>query len=104
MPGAGSVTPGPTASTIPAPSWPITAGQRIGSVPSIAFRSEWQIPPACSRTRTSPGPGAASSSASTAGARADAVEDGGADPQLSAPRATRSPGGACWSSRSSSTE
>ena len=38
------------------------------SVPSIAFRSEWQTPPARSRTRTSPGPGRASSSASTAGA------------------------------------
>ena len=36
-PAATRVTPAPTASTTPAPSWPNTAGQRVSEVPSIAF-------------------------------------------------------------------
>ena len=46
-------TPGPTASTTPAPSCPSTAGQRVGAVPSIAFQSEWHTPLAWSLTSTS---------------------------------------------------
>ena len=65
-PARGRRTPAPTASTTPAPSCPSTAGQRVGAVPSIALKSEWQTPLACSRTRTSPGPGGASSSSCTA--------------------------------------
>ena len=58
-------TPAPTASTTPAPSCPSTAGQRVADVPSIALRSLWQTPLACSRTSTSPARGAARSSSRT---------------------------------------
>ena len=55
------VTPSPTASTTPAPSWPSTIGQRPSpSSPSARCRSEWQTPAAAIRTRTSPGPGGSS--------------------------------------------
>ena len=43
-PAATRVTPGPTASTTPAPSWPSTAGHGVSAVPSTAFWSEWQTP------------------------------------------------------------
>ena len=36
-PGRTRVTPGPTASTMPAPSCPSTAGQGVVAVPSIAL-------------------------------------------------------------------
>src|SRR5262249_33606036 len=55
-----AVTPRPTASTTPAPSWP----KRIGSFPPRGRCPRFQVsvsaPPtsvASSRTRTSPGPG-----------------------------------------------
>ncbi len=51
------VTPGPTASTIPAPSCPRTTGTGYGMVPSMTLTSEWQSPAALRATRTSPGPG-----------------------------------------------
>ena len=71
-PPATRVTPAPTASTTPAPSCPSTAGQRVSAVPSIALKSEWQTPLACSRTSTSPGPGGASSSSCTSSGAARA--------------------------------
>src|SRR5205807_8886590 len=51
------VTPGPTASTVPAPSWPRTIGVRKGIFPSMTDRSEWQTPVAPIRTSTSPSRG-----------------------------------------------
>ena len=61
-PGRTRRTPGPTASTMPAPSWPSTAGHGVVAVPSIAFRSEWQTPLAYRRTSASPARGGSSSS------------------------------------------
>ena len=58
-------TPGPTASTTPAPSWPIAIGVGRGHSPSRTWRSEWQTPDARIRTRTSPARGSASSTVST---------------------------------------
>ena len=61
----GASTPGPTASTTPAPSWPSTIGRSYVQVPSITCRSERQTPAAAMRTRTSPACGSASSTSST---------------------------------------
>src|SRR5262249_13467239 len=63
------VTPGPTASTMPAPSWPRTTGVGYGIEPSMTLRSEWQSPAARSATRTSPGPGSRSVTSSIATGR-----------------------------------
>ena len=54
-PTATAVTPSPTASTTPAPSWPSTAGSGFGVAPVITFQSLWQTPLATMRTVTSPG-------------------------------------------------
>ena len=44
-PGATLVTPSPTLSTIPAPSWPSTTGKRpSGSEPPSVYASVWQTP------------------------------------------------------------
>ena len=43
-PTATSVTPSPTASTTPAPSWPSTTGSGFGVAPVITFQSLWQTP------------------------------------------------------------
>ena len=51
------VTPAPTASTTPAPSWPSTTGVGNGMVPSITDTSVWHSPARSMRTSTSPGPG-----------------------------------------------
>src|SRR5690349_13783985 len=51
---AKSLTPSPTSSTTPAPSWPSTSGSGSGIVPVIAERSEWQTPHAARRTVSSP--------------------------------------------------
>jgi hypothetical protein len=60
------VTPSPTASTSPAPSWPGTIGWRPSPrCPSARCRSERQTPAAATRTSTSPAPGGASSSSQT---------------------------------------
>lgn len=56
-PGATCVTPSPTETTVPAPSWPRTAGTGTRIVPLVRDRSEWQTPAAASFTRTWPGPG-----------------------------------------------
>ena len=63
-PGFTDRTASPTASTMPAPSWPSTAGAGNGIVPSITDRSEWHTPAACMRTCTSLGPGPRTSSSS----------------------------------------
>src|SRR5581483_1503722 len=57
----GLVTPGPTASTTPAPSWPGTNGTGTGRLPRSTERSVWQIPVATIRTSTSPALGSSSS-------------------------------------------
>src|SRR5436190_11568969 len=51
---ARSLTPSPTSSTTPAPSWPSTSGSGSAIVPVIAERSEWHTPHAARRTVTSP--------------------------------------------------
>src|SRR3954452_2504013 len=56
------VTPGPTASTIPAPSWPPTTGKRIIASPLWMWSSEWHSPAAMNLMRTSLGRGSSSSS------------------------------------------
>ena len=43
-PTATCVTPAPTASTTPAPSWPSTIGYGAVHSPSTTCRSEWQTP------------------------------------------------------------
>src|ERR1700738_37942 len=60
-PGRTFVTRGPTARTVPAPSWPRTAGTGCSSVPLASERSEWQTPAAARRTCTSPAAGGGSS-------------------------------------------
>ena len=48
-PGATDVTPSPTASTTPAPSWPSTHGEYPdGSTPDAEYMSVWHTPQACS--------------------------------------------------------
>src|SRR5271168_1285140 len=49
------VTPGPTSTTMPAPSWPNIAGNKpSGSAPERVNSSVWQTPLALISTRTSP--------------------------------------------------
>src|SRR5690606_1334004 len=56
------VTPGPTSTTTPAPSWPRIAGKiPSGSAPESVNSSVWQIPVAFTSTRTSPSLGPARS-------------------------------------------
>ena len=43
-PTATVVTPSPSASTTPAPSWPRTAGSGFGVAPVMTFQSLWQTP------------------------------------------------------------
>ena len=63
-PGFTWVTASPTASTTPAPSWPITAGDGHWIVPSSRLTSEWHSPADAMRTRTSVGPGGLTSTSS----------------------------------------
>ena len=69
-PTARLATPGPTASTTPAASWPSTIGRMPGKVPSTTLRSLWQTPQWATRTATSPwrGSSASTSSCTTNGA------------------------------------
>src|ERR1700730_3715904 len=60
------MTPLPTIITVPAASWPRTAGTAWGSVPLASERSEWQTPAAARRTCTSPAAGGGSSISSIA--------------------------------------
>ena len=71
-------TPGPTASTTPAPSWPIAIGVGRGHSPSRTWRSEWHTPDARIRTRTSPARGSARRSVSIGHRCAGHAQDGGA--------------------------
>jgi hypothetical protein len=59
VPTDGAITPAPTASTMPAPSWPSSNGTVLAS--PTAATSVWQMPAAVILTRTSPGPGASTS-------------------------------------------
>src|SRR5580765_6448793 len=60
------VTPGPTSSTMPAPSWPkITGNSPSGSAPERVNSSVWQTPVALISTSTSPAFGPSSSTSST---------------------------------------
>ena len=53
-PGFTLLTPSPTVSTKPAPSWPSTTGVGIGMVPFTTDRSEWHTPQAAILIPTSP--------------------------------------------------
>ena len=64
-PGARPVTPGPTSSTTPAPSWPPMTGRGTGMSPVSRCSSEWHMPDAASLMRTSPSLGGSSSMGST---------------------------------------
>ena len=61
-PTATLVTALPTCSTIPAPSWPSTAGSGTGYHWSRMIRSVWQMPAATTPTSTSSGRSSPSSS------------------------------------------
>src|SRR5258708_25235019 len=63
-PTASPVTPGPTASMIPEPSWPRMTGSPTR--PLRPSRSVWHRPAPAILTRTSPGPGSFSSTCSMA--------------------------------------
>ncbi len=59
------VTPGPTSTTTPAPSWPkITGNSPSGSAPERVNSSVWQTPVALISTSTSPAFGPSSSTSS----------------------------------------
>src|ERR1043166_4734303 len=65
-PGASEVTPAPTSTTTPAPSWPkITGNRPSGSAPDRVNSSVWHTPVALSSTSTSPALGPARSTSST---------------------------------------
>src|SRR6266542_3669138 len=60
------VTPGPTSTTIPAPSWPRIAGNSpSGSSPERVYSSVWQMPVALISTSTSPALGPSSVTVAT---------------------------------------
>src|SRR5918997_3997788 len=59
------LTPGPTSTTTPAPSWPITLGNKpSGSDPESVYASVWHTPVAFTSTRTSPSLGPSKSTVS----------------------------------------
>src|SRR5918995_1886408 len=60
-PGCSRVTPGPTASMTPAPSWPPTMGNRGTMSPCHRCSSEWHRPAATNRISTPPAFGSSSS-------------------------------------------
>src|SRR6185503_18361169 len=60
------LTPGPTSTTTPAPSWPKMTGKSpSGSAPERVNSSVWQMPVARISTRTSPAFGPSSSTSTT---------------------------------------
>ena len=63
-PGRTDVTPGPTFSTVPAPSCPRTTGRAMGASPCMKWRSLRQMPAAPTFTRTSQALGSSSSRSS----------------------------------------
>ena len=68
-PFARSSTPSPSASTMPAASWPSSMGVGRGRSPLMTERSEWHSPAAAIFTSTSPRPGGLSSTSSIASGR-----------------------------------
>src|SRR5450759_3760713 len=64
-PTASSVTPSPTSTTVPAPSWPRISGNGMPMVPLTADKSLWHTPQAPSLTITSPRCGDSTSISST---------------------------------------
>jgi hypothetical protein len=79
-PGLTLVTPSPTSTTMPPPSWPSTAGNRpSGSSPLSVNASVWHTPVCVMRTSTSPARGGATSISTTCsgwpGAKATAARD-----------------------------
>src|SRR5437660_5962880 len=64
-PGSTRVTPGPTASITPEPSWPPTSGKRGSMSPVWQCWSEWHSPATSKRISTSPSRGGSSSSSVT---------------------------------------
>src|SRR5689334_13330671 len=64
-PGFTMVTPSPTLATVPAPSWPITAGSAMVASPFWKWRSLRHTPAAPTLISTSPRLGASSSTVST---------------------------------------
>ncbi|GAA2994003.1 hypothetical protein GCM10020229_03120 [Kitasatospora albolonga] len=64
-PGRRPVTALPTRRTVPAPSWPSTAGSGPGVCPARTLRSVWQIPAAATSTSTSSGRGSSSRTGSS---------------------------------------
>ena len=58
-------TRSPTATTVPAPSWPSTTGGGSGITPLAADRSLWQTPQAEIFTMTSPARGGSTQMSST---------------------------------------
>ena len=64
-PGFSQLTPSPTSSMTPAPSWPPMIGSANGRSPVTRCSSEWHMPDAAIFTSTSPGPGGSSSTSST---------------------------------------
>src|SRR5689334_8631918 len=64
-PGLSRLTPAPTSSTTPAPSWPPTIGYRTGMSPVRRWSSEWHRPAAANRISTSPSRGGSRSSSMT---------------------------------------
>ena len=75
----GVVTPGPTASTMPEPSWPNTIGVGRSHSPSRTCRSEWHTPEASIRTRTSPTRGSLEIHLADVDRSAHLRQDGGSD-------------------------
>ena len=82
-PGLTWVTSEPTASTIPADSWPSTVGVGYGNVPSMKCRSLWHSPAAAVRTSTSWGAGPVDGDLFEDQLSGDGMEDGSAHSQSS---------------------
>jgi len=64
-PSSSPVTPGPTLTTVPAPSCPPSTGNATGVAPVTRCSSEWHSPEAASWTVTSPDRGSPISISST---------------------------------------
>lgn len=65
------MTPSPSASTVPVPSWPRVSGSAYGKVSAgqlITAMSEWHTPAAATFSSTCPGPGSGSGTVTTSGA------------------------------------
>ena len=87
-----SVTPSPTASITPAPSWPSTIGVGAGHLPSRKERSLWQMPEASIFTSTSSRSGGSSSrSVTTMGLKACSMTAARMIIATSVGRSTRAP-------------